>query len=62
MKVGEMKTNAGCRVMVERAGDTGVGVSVTQPDGKKSETYALNTDDLKVVIALFETALSTPGK
>jgi hypothetical protein len=62
MKVGEMKTNAGCRVMIERAGEAGVGVSVTQPDGKKSETYALNTEDLKSVIALFETALSTSGK
>lgn len=62
MKVGEMKTNAGCRVQVERAGETGVGVTVTQADGKKSETYALNTDDLKQVISLFETALTTSGK
>ena len=63
MKTAELTTNAGCRVVIERAGATGVGVTIIQADGKRSDTFACGIEDaVKIGEALIASASIDPTK
>lgn len=61
-KTAELLTHAACRVVIERVGATGVGITITQADGKTSHTFACRTDDaVRIGEALVASAAVDPA-